>query len=377
MGKMKLCKLCVNPSTRPNVAFNDQGICNVCQVMFATHKETIDWNTRRQELQGIIAWGRASSESTYDCIVTVSGGKDSMKQAFYARDELGLNPLLVSAVYPPEQLHERGAQNLENLIAHGFDTITVSLNPIVYKRLMKMCFKRYSNIFNASEMALYAIPIHVAIAQHIPLVFLGENPAHTIGEVHGKLDGDASQMRNANTLKGGGSKIFLNEEISQQDLHWYNYPPEEDIEQANLKMVYLGYYIEEWSGWNNAEFAVNKGLLTRTDTPENIGDLWGVSALDEEFRIVNQQIKYAKFGFGHVTDQVMERIHAGKISREDGIKLVQQYDGKCHSKYIEKLCDYLDISVDEFQTHVDKARNLEIWKKDLNGSWVLDIEVNT
>ena len=378
MGKIKLCKRCVNPSTRPNVVFDKQGICNVCQVMLNNKDGAIDWDKRRDELKSITAWGQEASQSSYDCIVTVSGGKDSMKQAFYARDELGLNPLLVSAVYPPEQLHERGAQNLENLIRFRkqcrLKLITVSLNPQVYKQLMALCFKRYSNIFNASEMALYAIPIHVAIAQQIPLIFLGENPAHTIGEVHGKLDGDASQMRNANTLKGGGAKIFQSDDISAQDLHWYNYPSEQDVEQANLRLVYLGYYIEEWSGWNNAKFAINKGLQTRTDSPENIGDLWGVSALDEEFRIVNQQIKYVKLGFGHVTDQVMERIHAGKISREDGIKLIQQYDGKCHSKYVKKLCEYLNISVTEFQMQVEKSRNLDIWKKDSAGNWLLDVD---
>jgi N-acetyl sugar amidotransferase len=371
MSKIKICSKCVNPSTRPNVLF-DNDICGVCKLHQLDLEGSINWKKRKSEIDKISEWGRKHCNNSYDCIVTVSGGKDSTRQAFFVRDELGLNPLLVSAVYPPEQLHDRGADNLSNLISHGFDCISVGLNPIISKALMKESLLRYSNIFTASEMALYAIPIHAAIAYHIPLIFLGENPAHTIGEKHGKLDGDASQMRNSNTLMGGRADVFLGVDVSQQDLHFYNYPSEEDVKAAKLRLVYLGYYIKDWSGWNNGEFSKARGLKVRTDTPENTGDLWGVSALDEEFRLVNQQIKFAKFGFGHVTDQVMERIHAGAMTREEGMDLVKKYDGKCHPKYVEKLCNYLDITTNEFWNIVEKSRNRNIWKKNKFGEWTLE-----
>jgi len=374
MSKIQICKKCVNISSRPNVSFNTSGVCSVCELHDSISEGVVDWEQRRLEIDDVSEWGRLHSNNSYDCIVTVSGGKDSMRQAFFVRDELGLNPLLVSAVYPPEEFHERGADNLSNLISHEFDCISVGLNPVVFKRLMKNCFKYYSNLFNASEMALYAIPVHMAIAHHIPLIFLGENPAHTIGEKHGKLDGDASQMRHSNTLMGGKADIFLDVGITDQDLHFYNYPPEEYVKAAKVRLVYLGYYIKDWSGWNNGEFAKAHGLKLRTDAPENIGDLWGVSALDEDFRVVNQQIKFAKFGFGHVTDQVMERIHAGMMTREEGIKLVKKYDGKCHKKYVEKLCRYLGITIDEFLRIVELARNQDIWVKNENGEWVLDVQ---
>jgi len=356
------------------VSFNEEGICGVCELHQANSEGQIDWKARNIEIREIADWGRMHSSNTYDCIVTVSGGKDSTRQAFFVRDELELNPLLVSAVYPPEELHDRGAENLENLISHGFDCISISLNPSIFKQLMRTCLYRYSNLFNASEMALYSIPIHAAIANQIPLIFLGENPAHTIGEKHGKLDGDASEMRKSNTLMGGGAEIFIDAGVTRQDLHFYDYPPEADVMAANLRLIYLGYYIEDWSGWNNGEFSKERGLKIRKDAPENTGDLWGISALDEEFRIVNQQIKFAKFGFGHVTDQVMERIHAGMMDREEGIRLVKEYDGKCHQKYINKLCRYLNINVNDFNGLVEAARDYDIWSKDSNGNWKLDID---
>ena len=303
----------------------------------------------------------------------MSGGKDSTRQAFYARDDLGMNPLLVSAIYPPEEAHERGPQNLANLVNHGFDCISVGVNPEKFKYLMQQCFNHYFNIFNASEMALYSIPIHVAIAEKIPLIFLGENPAHTIGEKHGKLAGDASQMRKSNTLMDGNANVFLDQNISSQDLHFYNYPSNEDIEYSDLRIIYLGYYIRDWSGWNNGQFSIDRGLVTRSDSPENTGDLWGISGLDEDFRIVNQLMKYVKFGFGHVVDQTMERIHAGEMGRDEAIELIKRFDGKCSNEYIEKLCNYLEIDSSEFFERLDANRNLDIWEKKEDNQWSLKI----
>lgn len=368
---MKLCKRCVNPSTRPNIYFDENGICPFCLFEEEKEKQTIDWDKRETELDEIVSWGKKNSKSSYDCIVTVSGGKDSLKQAMYARDELGLKPLLVSSVYPPEHLHERGAENLSNLISLGFDTLSISLNPQVYKKLMRQSFFKKVNIFNASEMALYAIPVHIAIAYKIPLIFLGENPALTIGEKHGNTDGDASKMKHCNTLGGGKADWLLSDGVTRTDAHFYEYPPDEDMVAANLRLVYLGYYIKEWSGHNNAMYSIKHGLVTRDESPEKIGDLWGVSALDEDFRIVNQMIKYIKFGFGHVTDQVIDAIHLGKMTREEGLELVKKYDGKCDSLYIKKYCNYLEITEEEFWEVVERVRNKDIWELDNNGNWKL------
>lgn len=373
MKKIELCKECVNPKTRPNVLFNEDGVCFVCQHFKQMATGKIDWDARRKEIEAIGQWGRDNSQNSYDCIVTVSGGKDSTRQAFFVRDELGMNPLLVSSLYPPEELHERGAENLATLIEHGFDTVTLSLDPQLWKRLMRMCFFEHFNLFRATELPLYAIPIHLAIAYQIPLIFLGENPALTIGEKHGRLDGDASQMRLANTLQGGSADVFL-DYADSQELYFYDYPPDEDVQKASLRLVYLGYYIPDWSGWNNAEFSIARGLKVRNEPPENIGDLWGVSGLDEEFRIVNQYMKYIKLGFGHVTDQCMERIHAGTMTREEAIDLIKKYDGKCHRKYIQKLCRYLEISEETFLSVVEKYRNKDLWSKDENDDWRLNID---
>ncbi len=371
---MKLCKNCVNPDTRPNIFFDAEGLCPVCQN--ERTKVAVDWEQRRREIREIADWGRANCRGAYDCMVTVSGGKDSMRQAFFARDELGLNPLLVSSVYPPEQMAERGADNLSNLIAHGFDTLTVGINPQAWKRVMKRCFARYTNICKHTDMALYSIPIHVAIAYQIPLVFLGENPVHTIGERHGRSDGDASRMKQSNTVGGGDVSGLLANDISPHDVHFFKYPSDDHMDRANLRIQYLGYYIEDWAGYTNGIWAQSKGLKPREGGPEKNGDLWGFTGVDDDFRLVNQYLKFLKLGFGHVNDQCIESIHAkigapNKMTRAEAIELMKKYDGICDASYVSAFCAYLGIPESEFWSAAERMRNPDIWQAGPNGKWEL------
>lgn len=365
----------MNVNTRPDGGNFEDGVCPACRFAEERKTQSIDWGERDQELREIIAWGKKNTRSSYDCIVTVSGGKDSMRQAFFARDELGLKPLLVSSVYPPEQLHERGAANLANLISHGFDAVSMSLNPQVWKKMMRNGFFRFGNQAKSTEMALYAIPIHVAIAYKIPLIFLGENPLYTMGQKEGKSEGGSAKgMQYSNTLQGGNPDTLMDESMSQQDVCFYRYPSDDEIEYAQLRVVYMGYYIRDWSRNKNAELGIEKGLQCRTEPPEEIGDVNGHSSLDDEFRMVNQMIKYVKYGFGNVTDQLTISINDGLISREEAFELVKKYDGKCHQRYIDQFCRYLNITVEEFWQVVEGFRGKHVWEKNKSGEWQLILD---
>lgn len=374
---MRYCRRCVNVDTRPDAGkFDSKGICPACRFAEERKKVSIDFNARRKELDEIIKWGKENTKNSYDCIVTVSGGKDSTRQAFYARDELGVKPLLVNALYPPEQLTERGAYNLSNLVDHGFDLVSIAVNPQVSKCLMREAFLRYGNQAKSTELALYAIPIHVAIAYKIPLIFLGENPLYTIGQQEGNsVGGDATGMKYSRTLGGGNPDDLMTEDMTFQDTYFYRYPSDDDISYAKLRIVYLGYYIEDWSLLNNAKFAVKRGLKIREDDPKDIGDYYRVSALDEDFKIVNQMIKYIKFGFGSVTDQLCMSINQGVISRKEAFELIKKYDGKCHSKFIKMFCDYIGITEERFWEVVESYRGKHIWNKDKDGQWRLKTEI--
>ena len=129
---MRFCKRCIEPDTRPGAEFDDEGICMPCR--YTENAPVVDWDARRAELQELADWAKGATSSSYDCIVPVSGGKDSTRQALYVRDELGLQPLLVTCAYPPEEQSERGAHNMANLVELGFDAHYISPAPDLWRR---------------------------------------------------------------------------------------------------------------------------------------------------------------------------------------------------------------------------------------------------
>jgi len=375
---MRRCKTCVETDTRPTTDFDEHGVCLPCRSVSLTSVEAIDWDERNAILKEIIVWGKAhSGPSGYDCIIGVSGGKDSTRQALFAR-EMGLNPLLVSCVYPPEQQTKRGAANLANLIELGFDTIVVAPAPQISKKLMRNCFKSLGNLFNASELALYAsLPI-TAIAYNIPLILLGENPGLSFGTDVGSRDYNGNKMKNMNTLQGGDPRRFATDDMADNQLYWYRYPSDDAMERADLRIVYLGYFMSDFNDHTNARIAIEHGLQVRIGEdakPENIGGLATEVALDDDFVIVNQMLKYMKFGFGKCTQEVGVAVRNHLMSREEGLELIRRYDGKCHPKYIKALTDYLEISEDEFWEVAEHYRGVEFFDRDDAGVWHLKEEL--
>ncbi len=369
---VRYCKQCVTPDTWPDAVFDDEGVCLPCS--YAQNLDSIDWESRAQELAEIATWGRRNSYSEYDCIIGVSGGKDSIRQAFYVRDVLGLKPLLVSCAYPPEQVTERGANNLGNLARHGFDMHIIAPAPGVSKKLMRFSLEKYGNLYRATELALYASMPREAVALGIPLIFLGENPSLAFGGKVGSFDSDANHQRTHNTLSGARVDEWLEADVSLEQLLPYCYPRDEDIARANLRMVYLGYFIRDFNDIKNTAFAMSKGLESRTGIDAcaaSTGSINPADAVDDEFVHVNQFFKYLKLGFGKVTQQASVKIRLGAISRDEGIELVKNYDGKCSDKFILKICDYLKISWDEMHRKFDQFRNREIWQFNNHGEWEL------
>ncbi len=371
---MRFCKKCVQPDTRPSIKFDDEGVCPACR--YAEKLRDVDWDARAEELKEIISFGKKHNVSGYDCIIGVSGGKDSTRQALFVKHKLGLNPLLVSCVYPPEQQTERGADNVANMISLGFDTICIGPKPQTWKKMMKEGFLKYGNIFKSTEMPLFASVPKLAIAYQIPLILWGENPAAQLGDLgSGTLNWDGSNMKKGNTI-ASGPEVLLNDEIQKRDILWHYYPSDEEMERANLKLVYLGYFIRDWSKKDNAKVSISHGLEIRDDSMKNMGTLHTFESLDEDFVFVNQMIKQIKFGFGKVTDDVCEEIRFGRMTREEGIELVKKYDGKCARKYILKFCEYLEITEEKFWEVVESYRNRDIWEKDEQDKWKLKYELN-
>jgi N-acetyl sugar amidotransferase len=367
---MKYCVSCLQPDTRPNIRFNAAGVCPACE--YANTLNEVDWEERGKILQDIVAFGRQNNLSGYDCIIGVSGGKDSTRQAVFVREVLGMKPLLVSLNYPPEQVTERGVFNISNMINLGFDCINISPSPPVWRKLMRQAFLEHGNWARSTEAALFSSVPRLAIAYQIPLIWWGENPALQLGELNakGKTGYDGNNLKRTNTLGGGDISWMLTDGIERRHLLQYTYPSDAEMERAGLRIIFLGYFWKDWSLIDNGNFSVLRGLDPRLDKPDRTGDAVGVSALDEDWVIVNQMIKYLKFGFGKVSEYVNEDIRLGRISRAEAIHLVEQYDGRCDPAYIADFAAYLEISVEKFWTVVDRFVSARLFEKKTLGVYV-------
>ena len=178
---MKYCIKCLEPDTRPNTAFSAEGVCPACN--YYSKLVEVDWQERYEILQQLLAKYKKRPGQLFDCIIGVSGGKDSTRQALWVRDQLGLNPLLVSLSYPPEQISERGANNISELIENGFDVVISGPAPGVWRKLVQQAFSRFTNFGKATELALFSSVPQIAIKYKIPLILWGENPGLQLGDM--------------------------------------------------------------------------------------------------------------------------------------------------------------------------------------------------
>lgn len=357
---MKYCPRCLQPDTRPNTKFTEAGICPACD--YFERLQYVDWQERYEILEDLLASRPRRPGQKYDCIIGVSGGKDSTRQAVWARDKLGLKPLLACLSYPPEQVTERGVDNISNLIELGFDVVISAPAPGTWQRLMRESFKRFTNWARSTELALFSSVPQIAIRYDIPLILWGENPGLQLGDLKtlGRTGYDGNNLRYMNTLSGGGMDWMLEAGVQPSELIPYRYPTPDEFEANDLQIVYLGWFLGDWSLINNGMYSVGSGLKIREDTVENTGDLQGVTSLDEDWVTLNQMIKFYKFGFGRVTDYVNEEIRLGHLSRDAAIELVTKYDDACSPEYIAAFSDYIGISVDDFwkQVHASVNRDL-------------------
>jgi len=365
---LRYCKKCLMPDSRPNIYFNDRGICGAC-LYELEEKPKVDWDSRLRELQDIADWAKKSSTSVYDCVIGVSGGKDSTFQALTARDRLGLRPLLVNG--EPEGITELGRRNIENLTNLGFDMVKLRPNPKVMRKLIKKDFYRCLNPIKVTEYSLWASAYIIASKFKIPLIIQGENPVMAVGsDREVGLDGNALNACKQQTIIEDW-KVYIGDGVIEKDLYLFHYDKEQ-LDKENIRGVWLGWYVKEWSQPGNAEFSIAHGLTVRPEgfDPAEFGTYVSSNALDSDLQQVNQLLKFVKFGFGNCTEHACYDIREGRLSRKEAIELIRKYDGKCGAQYIDKFCDYIEISIEEFWRVVNSYRG-PMWEKDAKGQWML------
>jgi len=363
---MNYCKICLNLDTRPGAVFPEKNLCSACKY-YIDNKET-DYEARLEFLQNLIKKFPRYPRRRFDCIIGVSGGKDSTRQALWVRDKLKLRPLLICLGYPPEMANNIGPNNLSNLIELGFDVHTMYYSPQTWKKLAHYCFFKVGNHFRHSEQAIVGSVQKLAIKYKIPIIFWGESPGDLLGDMNtvAKAGYDGNNIKYMNSVRGGKIEWMLDAGFEMEKIFPYEFDSEEDFKKSQIQVLYINWFWKDWSIVNNASYSNLEGLEIRTDSFKNTSDLYGIFSLDEDWVTLNQMIKFYKWGFGRASDYCNEEIRLGRISREEAIKLVDKYDGTIGKKYVKSFCKYINITEEKFWENIRSLVNKKLFYIDNN-----------
>ena len=367
---MKYCTNCLLPDTKPDLEFDENGICDACRA--AEEKEKIDWNKRKSELKEILNKYKSKGNGNYDCIIPVSGGKDSHYQTHVIKNEFGLNPLVVS--FHPRDFTEIGRKNLDSLKNLGVDCIEFSVNPLTYKKLASYGFRELGDPAWPEHIGIFTIPVKIAVAFKIPLLIWGENPQLEYG---GPAAARASPYLDLEWNKKFGGYFrekldfatLTNLGIKESELSFCQYPTDDEIKSVGVTGLFLGYYLK-WDARKQLEI-VKKSGFTVLEEP-NEGTYTNYENLDTKYVGLHDYFKFLKFGYARATDHASIDIRNHRISRDEGLELVKKHEGQIPTKYLKEFLDEFELSMDDFIQICDKFTNKELFKKKIDGNLLRD-----
>jgi len=359
------------PSTKPDLKFDDEGVCSACRAY--EDRKHFDWDERKVELETTLDRYRRNG-SHWDCIVPVSGGKDSTYQVIRML-QMGLTPLCVTATTC--DLSELGRINIENIKKLGVDYVEFSPNPNVRAKLNRIGLTEVGDISWPEHVGIFTIPVRAAVQYNIPLIVWGENSQNEYGGPAAAAD---SNVLNRRWLEEFGGLLGLRVNdlteaygIEQKNLLPYSYPTDEELQRVGVTGLFLGHYLP-WDGISNTLIAQANGFVTLDHIVE--GSMVNYENLDNHQTGIHDYFKFLKFGFSRATDIACLHVRRGRITRQDAVEIVLRNDGKFPWAYLdkplEKILDPLEMSVDEFIKICDKFTNKKIFKRDATGALVKD-----
>jgi N-acetyl sugar amidotransferase len=371
---MKYCKNCVMPDTRPNQVFDDERVCDACR----SHEQKIlhvDWDTRKKEFDELIEKYRSKDGSNYDCIVPVSGGKDSTYQAWFMKEVYGLKVLCVS--FEPTLPTEIGKQNLKNLQDMGIDLIHFRKDPETYRKLELKALKMVGDNDWPNHVGIFTVPVRVAVNYKIPLIVWGENPEEEYGGPAAEKAMKTKGRRRLEEFEMLGLRVhdMVGDGIKLQDLLPYIYPSDEEIKEAGVIGTYLGYYFK-WDVPKQIKIVEEKCNWKPKPGEPMEGTFTNYEDIDCDGMVVHEYLKYVKYGFGRGTDHACNKIREGLMSREEAVGLVNKHDGKFPKNAMKRLLPYLGITKEEFFKIVKPFTNKEIFERDETGEFKRDEDDN-
>jgi N-acetyl sugar amidotransferase len=374
---MFYCNECLLPSTKPDLKFIE-GTCTAC--VNYKNRTKVDWAEKEIELVNTIKERSKSAKSDWDCVIPVSGGKDSTFQVLKIL-ELGFKPLCVTATTC--DLSELGRKNIENIKSLGVDYLEFSPNKNVRKRLNRIGLSMVGDISWPEHVGIFTIPVSVATRYGIPTIIWGENSQNEYGSPDEISAASYKLDRRWLEEFGGLNGFRVNdligfEGIVEKDLIPYIYPKTEELEKGiGVIGLFLGHYIP-WNGFNNYLLAQMNGFSSYGKIVE--GSIVDYENLDNFQTGIHDYFKFLKFGFGRATDIASILIRRGMLTRDIAINMVKKHEGSFPLTYLGKstndILRDIDINLEEFELICDKFTNKELFETDSDGNLIKDKDGN-
>jgi len=368
---MKYCRRCLYPANHPlHLTFDDQGVCSGCRVH--EEKDRLDWRERKEKLGRIFDQYRSRTRQIHDCIVPVSGGRDSYFIVHLVKNVFKMHPLLVT--YNKQYNTRLGIRNLAYLRALlGADIITHTSNPEMVKKITRETLRLRGSMYWHCLAGQTVFPVQTAVRFKIPLIVWGAHQGCDQVGMFSHLDEVemTRKYRKEHDLMGLEAEALsaLSEgRLSLSDVEPYVYPHDKELEAVGVRGIYLNNYIR-WDSKAQHELMIRDYgyeamAQQRTFDTYNDVDCFHYSGLHD-------YIKYLKWGYGKVTDHACREIRLKRLTREEGIDLVRRYHERLPAE-TGLFLDWIKMSEKEFWATIDLHRDPRIWERTEQGWAVKD-----
>lgn len=370
---MRYCKRCVYPEVAVNLDIDDKGVCSACRTAEAFNSLNPEyWAARKKKFEKLIKEIIGRNTSNYDCVIPVSGGKDSYYQTHKMTVEYGLKALLVT--YHGNNYLPEGDYNRDRM-RHLFNADHIVFGPAVdvLKKLNRICFCKMGDMNWHAHCGIATYPIQIAVKFKIPLIIWGE----TNWDISGMHDPDdfvefSARSRHEHDLRGFEWHDMLNDKndpLTEKDVLWAKYPDDDEILKVGVRGLFIGNFFK-WDPNQHTKLMQEKYGFKLAVKPFQ-RTYRQMSNLDDRYENgAHDLLKYIKFGYGRASDHASKDIRSGYITREQGIEMVRKYDHVVSDDLYYWL-DYVGMSESEFWKTADNFRDPRVWKKE-GGKWVKD-----
>jgi len=364
---VRQCQRCLYTSDHPlGIIFDDSGICSGCRIH--EEKDIIDWDVRWRELESLVSEYR-TSDAKYDCIVPVSGARDSFFLLDLVVNKLKLKPLVVA--YNKYFNTPTGIANLAQLrLAFDVDYQQKNVDPRVVKKITRKSLYEYGNPYWHCLAGESVFPVQTAVMMKIPLIIWGAHQGlEQVGMFSHLHNVEMSRRyRKDHDLFGVDTDNFVGpfDDLSDDEMINYKYPAFSDIESIGVRGIYAGNYVR-WDPYAQhlkmvADFGFKGTLLSRTFDRFDHADCYVYSNLHDV-------LKLYKHGYSKVTDQVCREIRFGRLTREQGLKIVQYYENQ-PPQNLDLFCKWLGVNERSLLFAANRHRNRKFWEEVEPDIWV-------